>query len=314
MPLLIYDPAMHKCLLAFCLTLAACAKSHEHPNQTGQLHNSSIREASGLARSNIDSGRLWVMNDGGAGPVLYAIGLDGSDLGAFLVLGADNIDWEDLSSFVIDDRPMLLIADFGDNLGFREYLTLYLIDEPEVTEINAGETTSLQIAWQIEFAFPDGAIDAESVSVDVENEMVLILSKREIPAVLYQVSLRGSAGKSGTVATATRVGPVASLPQPSKRDRDRALIHLDWHWQPTAMDISATADAAAILTYRGLYFYQRAENQSWYDAFQSTPKSIMSDAFEKAESVTFSADGSVVFVTTEHTNAPLLRFAVEGAD
>jgi hypothetical protein len=80
------------------------------------------------------------------------------------------------------------------------------------------------------------------------------------------------------------------------------------------MDISATADAAAILTYRGLYFYQRAENQSWYDAFQSTPRSIMSDAFERAESVTFTVDGSGVFVTTEHTNAPLLRFAVEGAD
>ena len=302
---------MHKFLFSLCLILGACAKPIEHPNQTGQLHNSNIKEASGLARSNIDASRLWVMNDGGADPVLYAIGLDGSDLGAFRVSGADNNDWEDLSSFVIDDRPMLLIADFGDNLGLREYLTLYLLDEPEVSEISAGETTKLEIAWQIEFAFPGGATDAESVSVDVANEMVLILSKREIPAVLYRVPLRGSAGKSGTIVTATRVGPVASLPQPSKRDRDRALAHLDWHWQPTAMDISARADSAAILTYRGLYFFKRAENQSWYDAFQSSPRSITSDAFEKAESVTFSADGSVVFVTTEHTNAPLLRFDVE---
>ena len=302
---------MHKFLFSLCLILGACAKPIEHPNQTGRLHNSSIREASGLARSNIDSSRLWVMNDGGAGPVLYAIGLDGSDLGAYIVLGADNIDWEDLSSFVIDDRPMLLIADFGDNLGLREHLTLYLLDEPEVSELSAGEMTSLEVAWQIEFAFPNGAVDAEAVSVDVENEMVLILSKREIPAVLYQVPLRGSTGISSTIVSATRVGPVTSLPQPSKRDRDRALAHLDWHWQPTAMDISASADSAAILTYRGLYFYQRAENQSWYDAFQSTPRSIMSDAFEKAESVAFSTDGSVVFVTTERTNAPLLRFDVE---
>jgi hypothetical protein len=305
---------MHKLILAFCLTLFACAKTLEHPNQTGRLQNGNIKEASGLARSNIDASRLWTINDVGADPVLYSIGLDGSDLGSFLVSGANNIDWEDLSSFVIDDRPMLLIADFGDNLGLRKYLTLYFLDEPDLSKGSGGEAGALKIAWQIEFAFPDGATDAESVSVDVENEMVLILSKREIPAVLYQVPLRGSAGKSSTIVTATRVGPVASLPQPSKRDRDRALAHLDWHWQPTAMDISATADAAAILTYRGLYFYQRAENQSWYDAFQSTPRSIMSDAFEKAESVTFTVDGSGVFVTTEHTNAPLLRFAVEGAD
>ena len=302
---------MHKILLALCLTLFACAKTPEHPNQTGRLQNSTINEASGLARSNIDASRLWVMNDGGAEPVLYAIGLDGSELGAFPVSGADNNDWEDLASFVIDDRPMLLIADFGDNLGIRDYLTLYVLDEPDFAAVNSDETTSLEIAWQVEFAFPDGAVDAESVSVDVANEMVLILSKREIPAVLYQVPLRAGADKPSTLVTATRVGPVTSLPQPSKRDRGRALAHLDWHWQPTAMDISATADSAAILTYRGLYFYRREESQSWYDAFQSTPRSITSDAFEKAESVTFSADGRVVFVTTEQSNAPLLRFDVE---
>jgi hypothetical protein len=309
--LLIYDPGMHKLLLALFLTLAACAKSQQHPNQAGRLQNSSIDEASGLARSNIDPGRLWIVNDGGSGPVLYAIGLDGSDLGAFHVSGADNQDWEDLSSFVLDDQPMLLIADFGDNLGTRESATLYVLQEPEVNNMTNDEAVSLVVSWQIEFTFPDGAIDAESVSVDVENETVLILSKREIPAVLYEVPLRRGAEDTNTPVTATIIGPVTSLPQPSKLDRDRALAHLDWHWQPTAMDFSPAADSAAILTYRGLYFYDRAENQSWYDALQSEPAAIKSKAFNKAESVTFSTDGSAVFVTSEQANAPLLRFDVE---
>jgi hypothetical protein len=242
---------------------------------------------------------------------LYAIGLDGADLGTFEVSQAENTDWEDLASFVLDDTPMLLVADFGDNLGSREYVTLYVLREPEVIQHHSEEPRLLDVAWQIEFVFPLGATDAESASVDVENETVLILSKREIPAVLYQVPLRPVAGDSGSLITAQRVGVVTSLPQPSKLDRNRALALLDWYWQPTAMDISASADAAAILTYRGLYLYRRAEDQTWYNALQSEPRAIESKAFEKAESVAFSTDGRSVFVTAEQKNAPLLRFDVE---
>lgn len=302
---------MYKFLLPLCLTLSACAKTAEHPNQTGRLHNGNITEASGLARSNIDPGRLWIINDGGGDPLLYAIGLDGSDQGVFAVTGAHNKDWEDLSSFMLDGQAMLLIADVGDNLGLREYVTFYVLHEPDSKQVKSGDPDSLTVAWQVEFSFPDGAIDVESVSVDVENEVVLILSKREIPAVLYQLPLRRGAGQQESRAIATRVGPVTSLPQPSKLDRQLALPRLDWHWQPTAMDISPAADAAVILTYRSLYFYQRRENQSWYEALQSQPETIVPSDLQYAESVAFSSDGSVVFVTTEQSHAPLLRFNVK---
>ena len=301
---------MHRLLITLCLFLAACAETQEHPNQVGRLQNSGIREASGLARSNIDPDRLWIINDGGAGPELYAVGLDGSNQGVFKVAGSRNLDWEDLASFVLDGQPMLLIADIGDNLARRQSLTLYILHEPPLTQAVDDVIGTLEIAWQQNFVFPGGAIDAESVSVDAGKESVLILSKREIPAVLYQVPLRSRSGDPDTAITATRIGTVESLPQPSKLDRDRALARLDWHWQPTAMDISASGNAAVILTYRGIYLYQRTNNQSWFNALQGEPEKIEMSGVKEAEAVAFSADGAAVFVTTEKRHAPLLRFEI----
>jgi hypothetical protein len=111
-----------------CALLAACADPGEPLNSAGRLQNADIREASGLAHSNIDAGRLWVINDGGAGARLYAAGIDGSHQAVVEVDGARNRDWEDLASFVLDDKPMLLIADIGDNLARRGYLTLYVLE------------------------------------------------------------------------------------------------------------------------------------------------------------------------------------------
>ena len=274
------------------------------------MQHSGIREASGLARSNIDPDRLWIINDGGTGPELFAIGLDGSNQGVFKVAGSRNIDWEDLASFVLDGQPMLLIADIGDNLARRQSLTLYVLREPPLTQAADDVAGTLEIAWQQNFVFPGGAIDAESVSVDAGKESVLILSKREIPAVLYRVPLRSRSGDPDTAITATRIGTVESLPQPSKLDRDWALARQDWHWQPTAMDISASGNAAVILTYRNIYLYQRTSNQSWFEVLQGKPEKIEMSGVKEAEAITFSADGAAVFVTTEKRHAPLLRFEI----
>jgi len=302
---------MHKLLLALCVSIVGCVDTGQQADlAAGRLQNSSIREASGLARSNIDARRLWVINDSGSGPELYAIGVDGSDQGVFHVAGSRNRDWEDLASFVLDDRPMLLIADIGDNLARRPFRTLYVLHEPRPEAARDAAATTLEIAWQVDFVYPDGAIDAESVSVDVATETILILSKREIPAVLYRVPLRSGSGDTSAVIAATRIGTVPSLPQPSKLDRDQALARQDWYWQPTAMDLSAAGNTAVILTYRGLYLYRRTNNQSWYEALQHAPRIIETHGVRNAEAIAFSADGTAVFVTTEERHAPLLRYDI----
>ena len=127
--------------------------------RAGTLTNASINEASGLARSIIRGDRLWVINDGGSPATLYAIGHDGADQGEVNLPELSNVDWEDLSSFELEGTPKLLIADVGDNLGFRSHVNLYVVDEPEQDQHKAG------LSWQISLRFPAGPRDVEAVFV-----------------------------------------------------------------------------------------------------------------------------------------------------
>ena len=139
--------ARFKCLVVatMLIALAGCATevmlTELTPQEIGKavtvgnLANPQITEASGLAASRLYPEILWAINDGGNDPVLYAVGIDGADLGTFRVEDADNYDWEALASFELQDTAYLLIADVGDNWNQREPSSLYVVEEPDITKI-----------------------------------------------------------------------------------------------------------------------------------------------------------------------------------
>jgi len=265
----------------------------------GSVNNNAIRETSGLARSGGNSDRLWLLNDGGSPSVLHAIGLDGSYQHGSRLPAARNRDWEDLAAFSVNGRHWLLIADVGDNGGRRDFVTLYVVEEP-------GSTSDLDVTRQIRVTFPDGPRDCEAVAVDPLNQSILLLSKRSIPAVLYTIPLLAEAHDKPLVAE--RMGSVTSIPQPTTQDLERALPDKSWHWQPTAMDISQDGATAVILTYRAAYVFDRSSNESWIAALQRQPVRLDLGGLELAESVAFSNDGSSIYITAEGHNPPLIRF------
>lgn len=219
----------------------------------GSIRNASIVEASGMAASVREPELLWVLNDGDSGPVLYAIDHTGRSRGRVTLDAAQNIDWEDMASFSVNGVSQLLIADIGDNNARRDYVSLYLVDEPDLHETSVR---NLPVSARIDFRYPDGPQDAESIAVDVEGNRILVMSKRDIPTTLYELPLRATSGQhAGEVQIAKRLGRVASLPLPSEKDVKRAPLANDWHWQPTAMDISPDASAIAVLTYRAVYHF-----------------------------------------------------------
>ena len=100
--------------------LSACASGPHQPTygvpiETGRLQNAAINEASGLALSQHEDGRLWILNDGGSPPVIYALAHDGAEHGSVQLSNATNVDGEDMASFEFNNRHWLLIADVGDN-------------------------------------------------------------------------------------------------------------------------------------------------------------------------------------------------------
>lgn len=289
--------------------LAGCADADKVPQLrspievTGHLQYELLDEASGMARSHKQKDILWVINDDGP-PVLYAIDTTGAKRGKIELRDAENRDWEELAAFNLDGIPYLLVADIGDNEGQRKHVTLYVINEPDVDEGKA------KVAWQVDFSYPEGPRDAEAVAVDTESRRILVLTKRDIPAELYELPLVPDSDKT---IIASYLGAMDSLPQPTQRDVRNAPLNNDWHWQPSAIDIAADGKSALILTDHAMYYYARGKNETWLEALRRRPLGLKLGKYRNAESIAFDPAGESAFVTVEKMHAPLLRIDLKGA-
>ena len=191
-----------------------------------------------------------------------------------------------------------MVADIGDNDLRHKTRTLYFLKEPK-----AGKKQTT-VDWEVRFKYPNGPRDAEAAAVDIENERVLVLSKRDIPPSLYELPLHNDGDKK---ITAKWLGTIDSLPKPSRQDVEFAPKTKDWHWQPVGMDISQDNRAAVIMTYRAVYYYLRRPGQTWFEALNGKPIRIGLGNFRNAEAVAFADDQRTVMVTGENRNSLLLR-------
>jgi hypothetical protein len=297
----------------FCLlSLAACgdppgppAKPESIParlTQAGRIDVPALDELSGMARSVHDPGRLWVHNDSGDKARLYAISSDGRYQGRLKLDDADNVDWEDLASFSLDGRAYLLVADIGDNDRRRDFVSLYVVSEPDAAEHEAAPD------WRIDFRYPDGPRDAEAVAVDAAEGSVYVLTKRDLPPLLYRVPLEPD---NDSPVTAERIGAVTTLPRPPQRDVEVATLSKDWHWQPTAMDLAADGTFVVVLTYGGVYYFRRDPGTGVAAALAAPPLRFPLRDLQEAEAVAASADGLHLYITAEGRHPPLLHIERE---
>ena len=287
--------------IAVIITVAGCAAELMtkgpsppvvgEPVIAGNLENTQISEASGLASSRLYPGLLWAINDGGDDPLLYAVGTDGADLGTFRVEGAKNFDWEALASFRLRDTAYLLIADVGDNWEQRQTVTLYVVKEPAITAGGIDNGRVATIAWQIRFTYEDGPLDCEAVAVDAARQRVFLLSKRNLTPVLYELALQPI--EQDTIAVAHRLTTVP---------------HFNW---PTAMDLALDGLSAVVLTYNNGYLFKRRQNEDWPSAFKRRPQRLRFNRLFQQEAACFGFYGKSVFVTSERIPAPLVRINLE---
>ncbi len=96
-----------------------------------EVQNRRLVEMSGVAPSQRTDEYLWVHNDSGDQPQIYAVDRQGRDVGTVEVSGATAIDWEDMASFKWNDEPWLIVADTRDNQARRSEVTLYAFPEPD---------------------------------------------------------------------------------------------------------------------------------------------------------------------------------------
>ena len=270
---------------------------------TGTLKNKKLVEASGIASSRIHNDVLWILNDSGNKAKIFAVGTDGSDHGVYNVEGSKNRDWEDMASFVLNNTSYLLIADVGDNNDEHNTSTLYFVKEPDIEKNSDKNERSIPVVWSLCFRYEDGPRDCEAVAVDVVRKKIYLLSKRNVPPVLYELLLNFNS--SGTEHIARRVTVLSSFSQPlleeNKRDGkiDRKSV------QPTSMDISADGQLAVVLTLKNIFLYEFKTD--WYNTFAVLPKYIKLPKLPQSEAVCFGIDGRTLFITSEKRYAPLYR-------
>ena len=287
-------------LLAACHSLGPdyrgvpAGRLSDHVYFAGELANPQIQEASGLAPSRLNSEILWTINDSGDGPILYAVSTTGADLGTLRVAGARNRDWEDLASFRLHGTAYLLIADIGDNSGERRDCMLYVIKEPNTPALKFPDDAVVQPVRHIRFKYEDGPRDSESMAVDINNQRILLLSKRLRPNIIYELPLQPQENSATLVA--------------------RRLVSVPGIFLPTAMDMSADGLSLAMLTYKKAYVYTRRSDENWSEAIIRPPQELGFPALAQQEALCFSLDGKAIFVTTEQIPAPLIRIDLQEAE
>jgi hypothetical protein len=290
------------CALTLCAACSAGgsdARSDSLVTEVGRLENRKLNEASGLARSNLQNDLYWAVNDDGPAAI-HALNASGANLGLVHIRNAQNRDWEDIASFELDGTAYLVVGDIGDNDAKHDFVSLYVIREP------APGDEQTELAWRIDYRYPDGARDAESLAVDPDDGHIYVLTKRTVPAELYQLPLRSPGSDPGQPVTARYAGAIDSLPQPSRRDL-RNAAGSGYGWQPTGMDIAPDGRSLLILTYAGVNYYSRTPGQTWPEALQGQAMHLGIGKYKNAEAITYSIDGTAAIVTVEKKHAPILH-------
>jgi hypothetical protein len=288
-------------LLIFIAVTASCAHLESQTLKadiagTGKITDRDLGEVSGIAVSRINKDVLWVINDSGNSASVYAINPEGKLLCTLDIQGVSNNDWEDIASFEYEGKPYILIADVGDNFAKRSKCFLHFIEEPD---INTTVTSiSVKPSWSITYTYEDGPRDCESVAVDTVNGKILLLSKRDVPPVLYELPLAKEKN-----AVAKKLIKIKPLPSATDQIMDFSITSN----MTTAMDISSDGLSAVVLTYGNAFYYQKKPSKEWSDVFTDPPKVIVVPRMRQAESICFSRDGSSIYLTSEQIPAPLYK-------
>ncbi len=259
-----------------------------------------ITEASGLAVCRTTKDAVWIHNDSGDVPRLFLVGLNGTTQGIVNVKDVIATDWEDMCSFELDNESWLLIGDIGDNQRIRGATSpacqLLLLKEPKLKRVRSSKMaveSTVEVVRTIEFQFPDGPQDCESLAVDTVSGTILLVTKTDpLHSALYSLPLTISAGKE--TLTAERLAPL-SVPY------------------ATAMDISSDGRRLAIVNmFSGVLLTRNdPKKESWADA-GSKPVTVLTLPIRKqGESVCFTADGNSLLLNSEGTSQPLWQIELK---
>lgn len=244
------------------------------PRRAGELPTS-LSEASGIAASRRHPGTLWVHNDSGHDPVVFATDSTGRIAAEIRVEGARNRDWEDIAIGPCPTGDCLYIADTGDNRLRHEESFIYRIPEP------APRGASTATAERFPIRYPDGPRDVEAVYVLPGEELFLVSKGREHPAEIFRYPPPLRPGEIVTLELVQRLSEGA-LPLPD---------------QITGADATPDGSWVAIRSYRYLQLHRPNPDGTLAPALPPPGLDLDPLIEPQGEGIAIRADGTIILVS-----------------
>jgi hypothetical protein len=257
----------------------------------GYIDNPEINESSGLARSNLHDHVLWTHNDSGDKARLFAINDHGKCQCEIRLRGIHPIDWEDITSFQIDNTSYLAVADTGNNQLTKRTCRVHILREPQLTD------KEVELFAEIPFVFEDGPHDCESLAYDPMARQFLLASKNlKFRTGIYSIPWPET----------------ANTVQPKGARTARLLGHIPIPFV-TSMDMAPDGRRLTFLSFFHAAEYTLPINAGWKQSFLTTPTMTTLPGRSQGESICYSTDGSCYFLTSERLPTPLLKVPLKGA-
>lgn len=271
--------------------------AYSQPTIIAKIKSGDIVESSGLAASPCQESVLWTHNDSGDDAYIFALDLNGENLGTWKIANAENIDWEDIASY--KDRTgkcSIYIGEIGNNKLQRHEHAVYRIAEPAVSDATKSSSRrnplTIGAVEVIRFVYPDFEQDAETLMVEPKSGDIYVVTKRVSgPAGVYR--LKPTFGATDI----QRADKVTELSVPAVPN---GFV--------TGGDISADGRRMVICDYAQAYEWSLPETATQFDEiWKLEPSRVDLGKRNTGESVCYSASGNSIFATTEGRNPPLIE-------
>lgn len=264
-----------------------CGPFHE----VGRFGAPEITECSGLAVSRKNPGLLWVHNDSGDKPRLFAVREDGSLRGIFELAHAEAVDWEDMASGPCGKtgENCLYVGDIGDNKRERPQIQIYRVKEPSVPAKGPPVRTTLLDTERFNCRYPDSPHDAETLFVDPASGIPYLVTKEPAgrDAVVYRFPGKPNSRKAATLRKVTTLPSRSSL---------------------TGGDMAQDGTWILLRDYFAAYGYLRPPGEDRLaEAFSLPPYRIRLGAEAQGESLGIAPSGAELYTASEGPGASIRK-------
>lgn len=241
-----------------------------------ELTDKKLEEVSGIASSSANPGLLWAHNDSGNPAVIYLINKQ-LEIKLECRLGdLKNRDWEDMAVGPGPEagKRYVYVADIGDNNAKHDVKYIYRFEEPPAS----AQTDKITITEfdTIAFTLEDGKKDTESIMIHPETNDIYLVSKREKPVYIYQLSSPFST-KETLVAKRLLSLPLTQI---------------------VSAGFSPDGQEIVMKNYDEIYYWQVGQ-QSVEGALADQPVKLCYSEEPQGESIAFNTDGSGFYTLSE---------------